>query len=408
MVQYIPPHKLNITKHSPGHLDCPACAGALAVLPVSLSPDLLFVEAFNLWLSWRSIERPEGSTHVTDASYLAPRTVKDYRACASALAKFFGRLKLGEIHAGHLRTYQSGRAFCDRAVGDWRKPCQANRIRKEVTLLIRILRDARLWGAEESDRFQPLRPVESNVNRSMSPDEQRRFLAYAASRTEWQFVHWYAVVALQTCASTNELRGLRLGDVLLHQGLLQIRSENAKNKYRIRTIPLETAEVVWALERLIERANTLGAAAPHHCLFPIQEAKGCYNPNYPMSDSGLKKRWAAVRSASGLDWLRPYDLRHTAITRMAEAGAPIQVIMSFAGHMTMRMQQHYTTISLMAKRQWARSAWEEPVARTAPRRPAQERSGVELESHAIPRIGPAKVEGNQVRHPKDVPFFNRA
>jgi hypothetical protein len=84
------------------------------------------------------------------------------------------------------------------------------------------------------------------------------------------------------------------------------------------------------------------------------------------------------------------------------------VIMSFAGHMTMRMQQHYTTISLMAKRQWARSAWEEPVARTAPRRPAQERSGVELESHAIPRIGPAKVEGNQVRHPKDVPFFNRA
>ena len=33
--------------------------------------------------------------------------------------------------------------------------------------------------------------------------------------------------------------------------------------------------------------------------------------------------------------------------------------MSFAGHMTLRMQQHYTTISLVSKRKWARSTWQE-------------------------------------------------
>ena len=121
----------------------------------------------------------------------------------------------------------------------------------------------------------------------------------------------------------------------------------------------ELEEVVWALERLLERARSLGSGAPHHYLFPIQETKTHYDPLRPMSDSGLKKRWNAVRQAAGLDWLRPYDLRHTAITRMAEAGTPIQVIMSFAGHMTLRMQQHYTTISLMAKRKWARATWDE-------------------------------------------------
>jgi len=329
-----------------------------------VSPDLLFFEAFELWLSHRQIASPgspPSSGGFAQAEYLSIRTEKDYKNCASALRKFFGRLRLSDIHPGHLREYQRARALCDKTVGDWKRECGANRIRKEVTLLIRILRAARLWGDEQELYFQPLRPVENDVPRAMDPNEQQAFLVTAASREGWQFIHWYAVLALQTTASTNELRALRLADVLLNQGVIQIRREGAKNKYRIRTIPLETSEVVWALGRLIERAKSLGAVAPHHYLFPIQAAKGHYDPLRPMSDSGLKKRFNAVRMAAGVDWLRPYDLRHTAITRMAEAGVPIQVIMSFAGHMTLRMQQHYTAISMMSKRKWARSTWEEPA-----------------------------------------------
>jgi hypothetical protein len=61
--------------------------------------------------------------------------------------------------------------------------------------------------------------------------------------------------------------------------------------------------------------------------------------------------------AAGIPWLRPYDLRHTAITRLAEAGTPTQVIMSMAGHVTLRMQQHYTAVSLMSRRGWVNAAW---------------------------------------------------
>jgi integrase len=350
--------------HTDGHQLCPACAEARLVDARTLTAEMFFGDAFDLWLSHRLVATSFQGALSADVCYLKPKTIKDYRLCENALKKFFGRLTLGEIHVGHLREYQRARAYCDKeacrgGVGAWARPCGANRIRKEITLLLRILRAARLWGDEEKDFFRPLRRVENDVQRSMEPEEQRRFLAIAASREEWQFIHWYSVLALQTTASTNELRALRLADVMLSQGILQIRREGAKNKYRIRSIPLETPEVVWALGQLIERARLLGATSPHHYLFPIQETKGHYDPTRPMSDSGLKKRWNAVRAAAGLDWLRPYDLRHTAITRMAEAGVPIQVIMAFAGHMTLRMQQHYTAISMMSRRKWAQSVWGE-------------------------------------------------
>lgn len=347
-------------RHTPGHVGCPACARSQMSIPQVLCAELRFGEAFELWLSARTMPASAHDFRAYSARWLAPKTIRDYRACARALEKFFGVLRLGEIHPGHLREYQRGRASCDVEMGNWTRRCGANRIRKEVALLIAILCDAKLWGAEEARNFRLVRAEEKDVPRAMQPEEQRRFLTVAASREEWQMVYWYAVVALQTTCSTNELRGLRIADILLEQRLLQIRAASAKNRYRIRTIPLESREVMWAISRLIERARSLGADEPQHYLFPMQQARGRYDPNRPMGETGIYKRWRAVRRAAGLDWLRPYDLRHTAITRMAEAGVPIAVIMAFAGHMTRRMQEHYTTVSMMAKRGWARSTWEEP------------------------------------------------
>ncbi len=69
-----------------------------------------------------------------------------------------------------------------------------------------------------------------------------------------------------------------------------------------------------------------------------------------MTVSGLKRAWNEVRRASGLKWFRPYDTRHTAITRWAEAGMNISDIMALAGHVSARMTMHYTHISQQSKR----------------------------------------------------------
>ena len=55
-----------------------------------------------------------------------------------------------------------------------------------------------------------------------------------------------------------------------------------------------------------------------------------------------------VRDAAGLTWFNLNGWRHTAITRMAEAGIPIATIMARAGHCSPKMTAHYTHISMQA------------------------------------------------------------
>ncbi len=324
----------------------------------AISPQMTFAEAFDLWLGGRVISH---AGIFASARYITARTVRDLKQYKRAAAKFF-TMPLADIHAGHLHAYQKARAFnvLSGVAGEqhpWEQPAGANLIRKEVGLVLRILKAAGAWSQHLEECYEPLQPEQNDVPRAMSPEEQHRWLHTASTRGEWQIVYQWSMVALQTTMATNEIRALRLGDISLKSGYVQVRSEGAKNKFRIRTIPLQTPEVVWALNGLIDRAIARGSSAPHMYLFPFHVTQDRYDPLRPMSAWGLRGPWDEVRAASKIEWLRPYDLRHTGITRMAEAGVPIQVIMSFAGHMSPRMQQHYTAISMEAKRRWAAAAW---------------------------------------------------
>lgn len=369
--------------HTPGHISCPVCERATHLQGTELRPQLTFAEAFKVWIGQRVIEQPGMWTSVR---YVSPRTEQDLRQYARAAGKFFDALKLEDIHAGHMREYQKARALNSLQVEDeakrpWERVAGANLIRKEIQLVVRVLRAAGAWTSELEEAFEPLPGSESDVGRAMTPEEQHAWLHTASSKEQWRLVYWWSLVALQTTAATNEMRSLRIGDVYLSQSTMQIKSEGAKNKFRIRTIPIETPEVLWALGELIERAKRLGANGPHCYLFPIHITADRYDPLRPMTVWGMRKPWDAVRDAAGLKWLRMYDLRHASITRMAEAGVPIQVIMSFAGHISPRMQQHYTAISMQAKRRWAAAAWSGvgPFAATMPdvlglrKEPARER-----------------------------------
>jgi integrase len=357
----------------------------------NLSGDLSFHAAFELWISRRLLH---ANGIATNASYMAAKTERDYRVCARALSRYFGVLRLDQIHAGHLMLYQEARALnADDSGGAWRcsrgnvvrgvfassgeaeawaqfhgggweivhtrwaHRAGANCIRKEIALLLRILNTARLWGDEQAASFERLRPVESEAVRALNRQEQHRLLHVAASRAEFRFIYQYVILALQTTAGTNELRALRLGDVHLLDRIIQIPRAGAKNRYRMRAIPLVTDEALWALEGLLGRARELGAALPSDYLFPFRPARGRWDPARPMSESGLKKPWDALRRAAGLPQTRLYDLRHTGITRMAEAGVPLPVAMTFAGHMTRQSQQRYTAISMTSQREWGAAVW---------------------------------------------------
>jgi hypothetical protein len=48
---------------------------------------------------------------------------------------------------------------------------------------------------------------------------------------------------------------------------------------------------------------------------------------------------------------RFHDLRHTALTKMAEAGVPESTMLALAGHMSRAMMERYSHIRMAAKRE---------------------------------------------------------
>jgi integrase len=295
------------------------------------------------------------------AGFVGRRTLNDYRDCFKALAKHFKGKILGDIVPSDLLEYQqrrsAGQYTSEKGAANSVNgvaPC-ANTINKECGVLIRLLRAAKAWTVEMVEGYTPLTPQEPDTQRALTPQEQEHFLRVAASKERWLAIYWYSVLALSTTMGTNELRELRLRDIDLSNAVIKVSPAGAKNRYRIRSIPLEP-EALKAAEFLIARAKEIGSHLPEHVLFPTKRGPSNRSKEYDLlipSECWHRSLFEEVRDAAGVPWFRPYDLRHTAITRLAEAGTPIQVIMEMAGHFSQKMQQNYTHISMQVKRQAA-------------------------------------------------------
>ena len=70
---------------------------------------------------------------------------------------------------------------------------------------------------------------------------------------------------------------------------------------------------------------------------------------------GWRSGWRKIACAAGLPGLRFHDLRHHAITELAEGQASDQTIRSIAGHVSQRMLEHHSHVGLGAKRKALRA-----------------------------------------------------
>ena len=81
--------------------------------------------------------------------------------------------------------------------------------------------------------------------------------------------------------------------------------------------------------------DRFGETRPEHYLFPAGE---CW-PNDPTQPSKrFKTAWGNLRKKAGVQ-CRIHDLRHTAITKLAESGASDSTIMALAGHLSRAMME---------------------------------------------------------------------
>ena len=189
--------------------------------------------------------------------------------------------------------------------------------------------------------------------RALTPEEFDRLFQVAACDPAWETVANLAMLAANTGLRPAELRRLCLGDVSLIDRMIQVQRTGTKTDAGVRLLPLNS-EALNAAAWLLTRANQLGSIEPTHYLLPANGSKHTNLGDPSFGNCGFdvthyqaswRSAWRRLTKQAGLEGFRFYDLRHHFVTRLAESGVPIQVTMSFVGHMSVEMTRYYTHIS---------------------------------------------------------------
>ena len=170
-----------------------------------------------------------------------------------------------------------------------------------------------------------------------------------------------SLLSVNTSAGPSEILGLRLEHVRLNESPPEIQIiAGTKNRYRIRHVPLND-KARWAVEQLMARARELGATEPVHYLVPFRICKGSYDP----LRHSLSWKSAHIEICATADiHMRIYDFRHTAITRMLEAGVPEETIRAVCGHVSGQMIRRYSHIRMQSKMLAVQAILGKPPQRT--------------------------------------------
>lgn len=221
---------------------------------------------------------------------------------------------------------------------------------------VRELRQGSLRSADKP-AIRPLREP-SSIGRALTEDDKQRLLKTAVMRPEWETAYLAAILCLNTTARGCELKGLQWSDIDLFQRTITIR--RTKTAAGERMIPL-TSVAASALARLRTRAESFGPVEPSHYVFAAFVPKFKFNDTkvvgYGVTKydptrhiNNWRTAWRSLTRKAGLPGFRFHDLRHCAITSLAESGAADSTIMAIAGHVSRRMLERYSHVRMEAKR----------------------------------------------------------
>ena len=225
-------------------------------------------------------------------------------------------------------------------------------VNNEVSVLMNILREAKLRG--RVCEYKPLKTQRSDIPDSLSQEESRRLLGVASRGSAMAVVPYAAVLAWSTGMRSGEIKQLKLGDIHIagSSAFLNVRRRTTKTDAGARRVALDRTGV-WALQKLLHRGAVLGSVKPEHYLLPTDRARHTrqtdslhgqqgFDPAHPQSS--WEWEWRSLQREAKIN-RRFHDLRHTYVTRAAEAGVPIAIVQAQVGHMSSAMTKWYTHIS---------------------------------------------------------------
>jgi len=252
----------------------------------------------------------------------------------------------------------------DKAVMDYqtirlKEKASGKTINEEVRVLLQIMGDMGDPIRLRLRRQKKLKVAENpNCGKALSLEDEGKLLKAAKTRepdpetgkidlkdTRSPMIHTVIQLALNTAMRDSEIRTLRWERLDFLRRIITVGKSKTKAGTG-RTIPMNEP----LFESLVEHKEwfeeDVCAVSPELYVFPFGKNRK-YDPTRPIST--FKTAWTNVREKAGV-WIRLHDLRHTAITKLAESGASDEVIMAIAGHVSRSMLTHYAHIRTEAKR----------------------------------------------------------
>lgn len=193
-----------------------------------------------------------------------------------------------------------------------RKPGTVNRYLRCLSHLFTVCRKEWHWMSHSPMDGVSMLPEGEGIIRCLSDDERQALLAETAKDAT---LHLFVMIALSTACRAGELKKLTWANVDLKAGRVVFQATTTKNAQG-RTAWLHGE----ALRLLKEHAK-------------VRQLKG--GPVFPLSRKdkpyAYGKPFNAAVGAAGIESFRFHDLRHSAATYLAQAGATEQQLRAIGG-----------------------------------------------------------------------------
>jgi integrase len=236
----------------------------------------------------------------------------------NTIKEFFKRKTFDDISPLLVEKFKSERRRGITKLGEQRKPASVNR---ELACLSRIfsmaIRDG-LTFSNPCDQVKLLRE-DNQRTRYLTGDEEANLLKHCVGERE--HLRPIILIAINTGMRRGEILSLRWSQIDFSRGIIHL--TNTKSG-KSRDVPINRVvrEELLKLDRSKEfvfMSSKTGVALVE-----------------------IKRSFAEARSDAKIADFRFHDLRHTAATRMADAGVDAFTIAAILGHADLRMTARYT------------------------------------------------------------------
>ena len=242
-----------------------------------------------------------------------------WRSHVRTIVRALGNHEIRALTGAQISSFRDARLA---GKAPWTRPASEATARKEMLMLSRMLRYAEeeLGIPLEKNPVRAVRkPSDAKAReRRLAPDEWIRLRA-ELQRSRNPLLLPIVEFALETAMRRGEILALRWDDVLLDRQIVIARdTKNGED----RAIPLTA------------RAEEILRNTPHRADEPRV---------FPLLGHSLAFVWKAAVARAGIEDLHFHDLRHEAISRLAERGDfNVLELSAISGHKTLSMLKRYT------------------------------------------------------------------